>query len=126
VEARQDQLQLAGVGVDVADREDTGHAGLELLGVDRNEVFIEIDPPMSDRPELHGEPEEGKQAVDRKPVLAALGLDGDGRQRVACSARVQPRHLADHKGNLLLPHHGPHPLHGMGCSAKFVPAVQQR
>src|SRR5208337_1416248 len=33
MEAAQNQLLLAGIGVDVADREDARHAGLELFGV---------------------------------------------------------------------------------------------
>src|SRR5436190_7456911 len=60
VKARQDELQLAGVGVDVADGEDARFAGLELLGIHGDEVLIQVEPPIGDRPELHGEPEEGQ------------------------------------------------------------------
>src|SRR5215208_3958143 len=38
VEAGKDELELARIVVDVADREDAGHRGLELLGVGRNNV----------------------------------------------------------------------------------------
>src|SRR3954453_9078210 len=37
VEAGEDELELARVVVDVADREDAGGRGLELLGVDRDQ-----------------------------------------------------------------------------------------
>ena len=38
VEARQDELELARIPVDVADGEDAGHAGLERRGVDRDHI----------------------------------------------------------------------------------------
>ena len=63
VEAREDQLQLARIGVDVADGEDAGHRGLELLGVDRDQVVVELEPPVGDRAELHGQAEERQQRV---------------------------------------------------------------
>ena len=47
VEAGQDQLELARIGVDVADREDAGLAGLERRGVDRDQR-----PRCSSRPQF--------------------------------------------------------------------------
>ena len=40
VEAGEDQLQLARIGVDVADGEDAGGRGLEFLGIDRDQLLI--------------------------------------------------------------------------------------
>src|SRR5215470_3092349 len=51
VEAAQDQLQLARIGVDVADGEDAGHACLERTGLDRHEIVLEFNAPVSDRTE---------------------------------------------------------------------------
>ena len=62
VEAREDELELAGIGVDVADGENAGHAGLEFLRIDRDQVLVELQSPIGDRPELHGEPEERQHA----------------------------------------------------------------
>ena len=59
VEAGQDQLLLARIGVDVADREDARHAGLELLGVDRERLLLEREAPVRDRAELRMQAEAG-------------------------------------------------------------------
>ena len=40
VKAAQDQLELARIGVDIADGEDALLAGLEFGGVDRDQVFF--------------------------------------------------------------------------------------
>src|SRR5262245_46508853 len=55
VEAGEDELELARVPVDVADREDAGHVGLERRGVDRDQLAVlHLDAPVGDRAELHG------------------------------------------------------------------------
>src|SRR5688572_30276663 len=46
VKAGQDQLQLARIGVDVADREDTRLAGLERAGIDRDQILVEAKAPV--------------------------------------------------------------------------------
>src|SRR5215213_3624993 len=46
VEAGEDQLQLARIGVDVADGEDAGNVGLELLRVDWDQVLVQVQPPI--------------------------------------------------------------------------------
>ena len=56
-------FSLPGYVVDVADGEDAGLAGLELLGVDGDQVLVEVEAPVGDRSELHGEPEERQQRV---------------------------------------------------------------
>ena len=43
VEAAKDQLQLAGIGVDVADGEDAGDVRLELCRVGRDEVLVQVE-----------------------------------------------------------------------------------
>ena len=66
VKAGQDELQLARIGVDVADGEDAVLARLELLGITGNEVLMEIQAPVGDGPELHGQPEERQHG--RRPA----------------------------------------------------------
>src|ERR1700750_260180 len=63
VEAGQDELELARIGVDVANGEDAGLAGLERFGIDRDELFVKPQPPIGDRPELHGQAEERQDGV---------------------------------------------------------------
>src|SRR6476619_3692817 len=58
MESGQDELQLAAIGVDIADGEDALLARLEFLGVDRDEVLMELKAPIRHRAELHGEAEE--------------------------------------------------------------------
>ena len=45
VEAAQDELEFSRISVDVADREIAGMVGLELFGVDGNEVFVKVSGP---------------------------------------------------------------------------------
>src|SRR6201989_267401 len=63
VEAGQDELELARIGVDVANGEDAGLAGLEGLGAHRDHVLVELESPVRHRTELHGEPEERQHGV---------------------------------------------------------------
>src|SRR4029077_436269 len=75
VEAGEDQLELARVGVDVADREETGSACLERAGIGGDQLFFHLEAPVGDRAKLHGEAEERQHAVDldaREPAVIAL------------------------------------------------------
>ena len=124
VEAGEDELQLAGVGVDVADGKDALLARLELLGIDRDEVFGKRDPPVGDGAELHRQPEEGEHHLDRQALLAVLGLDR--RRFEATALAVHRRHLADHEADLLLGREQTHLLHRMRRTAELVAPVQER
>ena len=79
VEARQDQLELARIGVDVADGENAGNAGFELRRVDGDQILVQVDPPAGDRPELH------RQAEERHHVVAGVVVS-PRRFRVGSSA----------------------------------------
>src|SRR5512146_143121 len=75
----EDELERSGIGVDVADGENALGAGLEFLGVDRDEVLVKIESEIGDRAELHGEAEEGKQRIGGNLAGRAVhALDGDG------------------------------------------------
>ena len=63
MEARQDQLQLAGIGVDVADGEDALDGGFELLGVHGDQVLMQVEAPFGDGAKLHGEAEERQHGI---------------------------------------------------------------
>src|SRR5580658_575669 len=52
-EALQDQLQLAGVGHHVADREHAGQAGLARRRIDADVVPVQRQAPVGDRAEVH-------------------------------------------------------------------------
>src|ERR1700734_123030 len=51
MKAAQNELLLARIGVDVADRENAGHAGLEVLGVDLERLLLHLEAPLGHRSE---------------------------------------------------------------------------
>src|SRR6266568_7597205 len=55
--AREDQLELAGIGGDVADRENPRPRGGAGRGVDADPMVVEVEPPCRERAEIGGEPE---------------------------------------------------------------------
>ncbi len=94
MEARENELELARVGHDVADGEDARHIGLERLGVDGDKVALEVEARSGDRTELHLETIEGEESVARQPLLGAIvALDGHGLDLRLAAA--QPSHLTD-------------------------------
>ena len=54
MEARQYQLQLAGIGIDVADGEDAGRLAFKARRVHRDQVFVQVDAELCNRPQLDG------------------------------------------------------------------------
>src|SRR6186713_1539239 len=78
VEAAQDQLLLAGIGVDVAHGIDAGHIGLEFLGVDLERFLLELETPLRDRPELRMQAEKHEQVIAVERHQRAIeALHGD-------------------------------------------------
>ena len=49
MEPGKNELQFARIPVDIADREDTGFARFEFLGVDRDQVLMQVQAEFSDR-----------------------------------------------------------------------------
>src|SRR5450830_1372286 len=96
VEARQDQLFLAWVGVDVAHREDARNVGFELFGVDHFQLLaLDIQTPFGDRAQFWRQTEKHQQHVKRQAASNAVGT-GDldlgqfavlGFKPVACPTR---------------------------------------
>ena len=102
-----------------------GRRGLELLGVGRDQVLVEVQPPIGDRPELHGQPEEGQQRVagDLEGLAVAVAAEC-GRQRGAVA--LQPGDLADAQIHRALRDQRAHLLDRMRRGAELVAAVHQR
>src|SRR5262249_5977736 len=78
VKARQDELKLSRIPIYVADGENSRNAGFERRSLDRDElVVLELEAPLGDRPELHGQPEERQERVAGELVhRAVIALDG--------------------------------------------------
>nr|GEU28069.1 hypothetical protein [Tanacetum cinerariifolium] len=73
VEARQDQLFLARIGVDVADGKDARHIGFELLRVLHLELAaLDVQAPLGDRAQLWRQAVEHQQHVQRHAARHAV------------------------------------------------------
>ena len=83
VEAADDELLLARVGVDVADREDPRRRGLEARRVDDDLLLLERQAPVGDRPELRAPAEQDEERVERQLARVAVAAE-DGAARRAC------------------------------------------
>src|SRR4028118_177252 len=77
VEAGEDQLQLAGVGADVADGEDALLARLEGFRLDLDQVLVEVEAPVGHGAKLHLQAVEGEERVGGHPLLPARALHPD-------------------------------------------------
>lgn len=78
-EALQDEFEFAGVGCDIADREDAACAGFAGGGGDGDVVLGEVEPPGGDGAEVHREAEEGEQDVGFEVAGFAIEIgDFDG------------------------------------------------
>src|SRR6185312_10599733 len=75
-ETRQDQLELARIGRNVADREDSGARGRAARRIDADVVLLDLEPPSGKRTEIGRQPEKRQQAVGLETARAA-GEIGD-------------------------------------------------
>src|SRR5262245_55710051 len=125
VEARQDELELAWIGVDIADGEDALLVRLEFLGVDRDEVLVQLEAPIGYRAELHGEPEERHHDLGRLLEGGAVGTLYRDRTELAVLA-VQFRHLTELETNVAAVDERQHLLHRGRRRPKLCAAMQQR
>src|SRR5580658_6047554 len=63
VKAAQDELLLAGIGVDVADREDAGDAGLKPLRIHLERPLLEFHAPVGDGTQFRMQPVKGEHVL---------------------------------------------------------------
>ena len=125
VEARQNELQLARIGVDVADGEDALFAGLEFRRVDGDQILFEIEAPIGDRTELHGEAEKGKHDLGR--LLEGRTVGALHRHRTELAALpVELGDLTELEADVALLDEGEHLLHRGGRRAELGAPMQQR
>ena len=80
---RQNELLLARVDVDVAHRENAGHAGGELLGVHLELLALDVQAPCGDRAQLGRQAEEHQQHVQRHHARHAVGARDLGARELA-------------------------------------------
>src|ERR1700733_4378250 len=126
VEAGQYELELARIPIDVADRENAGHAGFERRGFDWNElVVLELKTPIGDRAEFHGQAEERQQRVDRKVMHRAVVAFDDRIADLAIRA-LKLRHLPDQQIDLPFGHERHHLVDAVGSGAELVAPVHER
>ena len=73
VEPRQNELLLAGIGIDVPDGEYSGNARFEASSVDNNLLAFEVEPPCFDGTELRLQTEENEEMVKRNASGNTVG-----------------------------------------------------
>src|SRR5580700_4195369 len=73
VKAREDELLLARIEVDVADGEYPGQTRLELLRIDEQRLPLERKTPVGDGPELRMQPEEHEELVGGERMSDTVG-----------------------------------------------------
>src|SRR5882672_11294337 len=84
VEAGQDQLLLARVGIDIANGEHARQAGLEFLGIHPQGLLLQLQPPLRNRAELRRQAEEDEHVIGiQRMGLAALQLDVHTLEHIA-------------------------------------------
>ena len=74
MEARENELLLSGVRIDVAHGEDAGDARLEAGGVDDDLLALEVEPPVFDGAELGLKAEEDEEVVERDAARNATSV----------------------------------------------------
>jgi hypothetical protein len=130
VEPAQNQLLLARVVIDVADRENPGNAGLEFLSVHLECFLLELEPPFGHRAELGMQPKKREHLVGGNLVgrLSIVGLHdhpGELRRSVGVPLAVDRRRVPLEKlhfaGGDQLAHAG----HGRGRRTKFRTTMHQ-
>src|SRR6185437_1314360 len=73
MEARQYQLQLARIGIDVADGENSRRLAFEPRRVHGNQILVEMDAEFGDGAKFDGEAEEGQEGVRLMMPFALVG-----------------------------------------------------
>ena len=84
--ALQNELQLAGIGRNIANGVNTRDAGFKRCGCDADVAAFKAKAPMRNRAEFHGKPEKRQQMIRRH----IAGFTLQGRQH----HRFQPRAIA--------------------------------
>ena len=83
MKARQDQLLLARIGVDITHREDARRVGGESFGIDLELLALDLQSPLRDRPELGRQAEEHQQHVQRNHPGHTVGAGDLGAGQLA-------------------------------------------
>ena len=96
METAEDELELAWIPVDVSNGEDSRLRCFEFLGVYGDEIFVQVQAPVRDGAELHGETEEWQEpfGLDLELLLAPAATGSPHRQRFKLAPRaMQSRYL---------------------------------
>src|SRR5579863_5885267 len=87
VKAAQDELLLARIGVDVADREDAGNAGLEFLRIHLERPLLELHAPVGDGTQFRMQPVKGENVLRGQCEISSVGrVHVEPRERVTVPA----------------------------------------
>src|SRR5487761_1102103 len=126
VKAGKDELELARIPVDVADGENARDIGLEARRVDRDElVVLQLDSPIRQRTELHGQPEERQHRIagDIKSGTV-VGFDHGVTDLAVCAGERSD--LPKHEIDFALADQRHHLVDAVRRGAEFAAPMQQR
>lgn len=125
VETREDKLELARIIIDVADCEDTRRIGREFFGIDGDQVLMEVEAEICDRPELHRETVERQQRIARHDEIALfLAFHSDARELAAIY--VQAREIRNHEIHFIFTDQRAHLVHRIRRRAEIIAPMQKR
>ena len=126
VEAGKNELELAGIPVDIADSENTGRRSLESGGIDGDQlVVLELKTPIGDRTELHGQAEERQQRVASDFRQRAIVFLDDGLADLTVLAGERG-YLPEDEIDFALADQRHHFVDAVGCGAEFAAPMQER
>ena len=124
VKAAQNQFLLSGIRVDVADREDSRHAGLEILGMHLECLLFELEAPFGDRTQFRVQSKECQHLIGRQPQRASIvGLYADTGQFVVVA--MQRDRVTFYQLHLAGGHQFAHARDGCRCRPKFRAPMHQ-
>src|SRR5260370_40097914 len=125
VEAGKNKLELAGIQIDVAARENARNAGFEACRFDRDELVVaQLYSPICHRSKLHGESKERQYRIAGNLECGAV-ICLHHRLADLTIGSSESRDLSKHKIDFALADQLHHFVDAVGCGAKFAATVQQ-
>jgi hypothetical protein len=125
VKAGKNELELAGIPIDVPDRENAGDTGFETCCFDRDQlVIVQLKAPIRHRSELHRQSEERQQRVAGDFKIGTI-VPLDDRLMHLTVGSVERGNLPKHEIDFAFADERHHFVDAVRGGAEFAAAVQQ-
>ena len=106
----QNEFLFARIAVDIANCENALCAALEFLRIDRDQILFEVQPPVSNRPELHCQTKKRKHDIALQRRCRTV-LGANARRLQLAVLPVQFHDLTDQEIHLATLHQCAHLVH---------------